>query len=171
MVLLFVDTVNNKNNVVYPWGFWSFDGYNQLSFNKNFVQSVSPKMHAIYLFPKVFCAFNCQKGIFQFKHCYCTELFSSGINLIITEQQCTNKFNNEIFKVKSVIRENNILLCSDQFYHQTCQIFFIFISGAKGLPTISNYWSNVTNCVSLSLVFALPCLINLCTFYLIHWFL
>ena len=118
--------------------------------------SLSPKMHAIYLFPKVFCAFNCQKGIFQFKHCYCTELFSSGINLIITEQQCTNKFNNEIFKVKSVIRENNILLCSDQFYHQTCQIFFIFISGAKGLPTISNYWSSVKNCVSLSLVFALP---------------
>lgn len=96
MVLLFVDTVNNKTMLFIP------EAFDPLTDTTNYpltriLYSLSPKMHAIYLFPKVFCAFNCQKGIFQFKHCYCTELFSSGINLIITEQQCTNKFNNEIF--------------------------------------------------------------------------
>ena len=129
-----------------------------------------PKCMLYIFFQKAFVHLTVKRGYSSSNTVIVQELFSSGINLIITEQQCTNKFNNEIFKVKSVIRENNILLCSDQFYHQTCQIFFIFISGAKGLPTISNYWSNVKNCIFLSPFFALPCLINLCTSYLLHWF-
>ena len=80
--------------------------------------SLSPKMHAIYLFPKVFCAFNCQKGIFQFKHCYCTRTVffrdKSDNNRTTMHQQIQqwNILRQKVWYVKTIfycVRTNSII--------------------------------------------------------------
>ena len=91
-----VGTVNDKPMLFTPRAFWSFDGYDQLSLTRILCLYY---INCVSYFQTPFVAFNC-RGIFQFRHCYCTKniFFRDIQNLWETMKQ---KSNNEIFEEKN----------------------------------------------------------------------